>query len=96
MKMKNTANKKPVEEITSDKKIKRRNFISFAAFIGLYGAAYGGWKWLYNSAPEEAGVTAGARKPLRRALNQTELFLEEHSAIITWCEHTLNPWLQKR
>ncbi len=74
MKMKNSVNKKTPEEIVSAKKIKRRNFISFAAFIGLYGAAYGGWKWLYNSAPEEAGVTAGVRKPLRRALNQTELF----------------------
>lgn len=72
--MKNLVNKKAVEEVISDKKIKRRNFISFAAFIGLSGAAYGGWRWLYNFKEEEAGVTAGARKPLRRALNQTELF----------------------
>ncbi|MEJ7685391.1 MAG: hypothetical protein WKG06_47625 [Segetibacter sp.] len=72
--MKNTVNKQRVEEVVSDKKIKRRNFISFATFIGLSGVAYGGWKWLYNSAPEEEGVTAGVRKPLRRALNQTELF----------------------
>jgi len=74
MKMKKTFSNKPVEEILSDKKIKRRNFISFAAFIGLSGAAFGGCKWLYNSAPEQEGITAGARKPLRRALNQTELF----------------------
>jgi hypothetical protein len=74
MKMKKPVNKKRVEEVVSDKKIKRRNFISFATFIGLSGVAYGGWRWLYNSKEEEAGVTAGARKPLRRALNQTELF----------------------
>ncbi len=72
--MKKPVNKKRVEEVVSDKKIKRRNFISFATFIGLSGVAYGGWRWLYNSKEEEAGVTAGARKPLRRALNQTELF----------------------
>ncbi len=62
------------EKTVSDKIIKRRNFISFAVFAGLYGAAYGGWKWLYNAAPEEAGITAETRKPLRRALNKTELF----------------------
>ncbi len=74
--MKNLINKNSGEEIVSDEKIKRRNFISFAAFIGLYGAAYGGWRWLYNSEKEEPGVTAGARKPLRRALNQTEIFFK--------------------
>jgi hypothetical protein len=72
--MKNSIDKNKGEEIVSDNKIKRRTFISFAAFIGLYGAAYGGWRWLYNSPPEEPGITAGARKPLRKALNQTELF----------------------
>lgn len=74
MKMKKPVNKEQVEEVLSDKKIKRRNFISFATFIGLSGVAYGGWKWLYNLATEEKGVTAGAKKPLRKALNQTELF----------------------
>ncbi|MGI8634021.1 MAG: molybdopterin-dependent oxidoreductase [Segetibacter sp.] len=72
--MENSINKNRGEQSVSDKKIKRRNFISFAAFIGLYGAAYGGWRWLYTSKPENSGVTAGARKPLRKALNQTELF----------------------
>ncbi len=72
--MKKIIDKNTVEENVSDKKIKRRNFLSFAAFIGLYGAAYGGWRWLYKSGPETPGVTADARKPLRRALNQTELF----------------------
>lgn len=75
--MNKAVNKKNEEEIVSDKKIKRRNFISFATFIGFSGAAFGGWRWLYNSAPEEPGVTAQARKPLRRALNQTELFFRQ-------------------
>src|SRR5476651_215275 len=66
--------KKPKKELTIDQKINRRNFISFATFIGLGGAAFGGWKWLYNSPTETAGITAGAHKPLRRALNKTELF----------------------
>ena len=72
--MKKIIDKNNAEENVPDKKIKRRNFLSFAAFIGLYGAAYGGWRLLYNSEPETPGVTADARKPLRRALNQTELF----------------------
>lgn len=72
--MKKIIDKNKAEENVPDKKIKRRNFLSFAAFIGLYGAAYGGWRLLYNSEPETPGVTADARKPLRRALNQTELF----------------------
>ena len=66
--------KKPVKKISIDQKIKRRNFISFTTFFAAGGAAYGGWRWLYNSPEEEAGITAGARQPLRRALNKTELF----------------------
>lgn len=65
--------KKNKQPLTVEQKIKRRNFLSFAAFIGLNGAAYGGWKWLRNSPEEAAGITGGAQKPLRRALNQTEL-----------------------
>jgi DMSO/TMAO reductase YedYZ molybdopterin-dependent catalytic subunit len=66
--------KKPKKELTVEQKIKRRNFISFTVF-GAFGAgAYSGWKWLYNSPDETAGITAGAHKPLRRALNKTELF----------------------
>ena len=58
----------------TEKQIRRRTFISFFSFLALNGAAYSGWKWLYKKAPEEtAGVTAGAKKPLRRALNKTEL-----------------------
>lgn len=63
-------NKKP----TVDQQITRRNFISFATFIGAGAAAYGGWRWLYNSPIEPKTITGSARVPLRRALNKTELF----------------------
>lgn len=66
--------KKTNKPLTTDQKINRRTFVSFAAFIGLSGAAYGGWKWLYNSPIEAKGITGSARKPLRKALNKTELF----------------------
>jgi DMSO/TMAO reductase YedYZ molybdopterin-dependent catalytic subunit len=65
--------KKTESELSIEKKIKRRNFISFTVFGVLGGAAFGGWKWLYDAKDEPAGITAGTRKPLRRALNQTEL-----------------------
>ena len=68
--MKTKKGKKP---LTIDQKINRRNFISFTAFTVIAAGAYGGWRWLYNSPNEIAGITAGARKPLRRALNKTEL-----------------------
>jgi DMSO/TMAO reductase YedYZ molybdopterin-dependent catalytic subunit len=67
-------NKKPKKALTIEQQINRRNFISFTSFAVLAGGAFGGWKWLYNSPEETAGITAGARKPLRRALNKTELF----------------------
>lgn len=67
-------NKERKDELVTDKKLKRRNFISFATFFALSGAAYEGWKWLYHSPDETPGITAGAHKPLRRALNKTELF----------------------
>ncbi|MGY3053276.1 DMSO/TMAO reductase YedYZ molybdopterin-dependent catalytic subunit [Pedobacter sp. UYEF25] len=66
--------KKIKKELTIDQKLNRRNFLSFTTFLAASSAAYGGWKWLYNSPAEKAGVTSGARKPLRRALNKTELF----------------------
>lgn len=66
--------KKAKQPLSIDQKINRRNFISFATFIGLGGVAFGGWRWLYNSPLETKGVTGGAHKPLRRALNKTELF----------------------
>lgn len=66
--------KKENKKLTVDQQITRRNFISFATFIGAGAAAYGGWKWLYNSAIEPKTITGSARVPLRRALNKTELF----------------------
>jgi len=56
-----------------NQKIKRRNFVSFGVFGVLSAAAYKGWRLLYTSPDEIAGVTAGAHAPLRRALNNTEL-----------------------
>ena len=61
-------------EIEVEKIIKRRTFISFATFIVAGAAGIGGWRWLYHSPLETPGITAGAHKPLRRALNKTELF----------------------
>lgn len=65
---------KSKKELTVDQKINRRNFISFAVFGVLGVSAYEGWRWLYKSPAEVAGITGGTRKPLRRALNKTELF----------------------
>jgi DMSO/TMAO reductase YedYZ molybdopterin-dependent catalytic subunit len=70
-------NEETKKELSVEQKIKRRNFISFTTFFVLGGAAFGGWKWLYHSPEETAGITAGARKPLRRALNKTELFFRK-------------------
>lgn len=64
-----------VEREVSDKQLNRRNFIAFGAFTGLSALAYGGWRALYNSPKELPGVTKNARAPLRRALNQNELFM---------------------
>ncbi|EHQ30319.1 molybdopterin-dependent oxidoreductase [Mucilaginibacter paludis] len=61
-------------EMPVDKQIKRRSFIAFGTFILLQAAALTGWKLLYNAELETTGITARTRKPLRRALNQTELF----------------------
>lgn len=66
--------KKPKEEPTIEKKINRRNFISLALFGAYITGAAGGLRWLYKSSNETPGITAGAHKPLRRALNSTEIF----------------------
>ena len=66
--------KKPKAEVPVQKQINRRNFISFGTFAVLGAAAFGGWKSLYHSAIETTGITGGAHKPLRRALNKSELF----------------------
>jgi thiosulfate reductase cytochrome b subunit len=57
-----------------EQEIKRRTFISFSAFFALGVSGFAGWRWLYNSPEETAGVTGGTRVPLRRALNKSELF----------------------
>ena len=67
-------NKKVKQPLTVEQKIKRRNFISFGVFGVMGVAAYEGWTSLYKAGEETAGVTGGARAPLRRALNKTELF----------------------
>jgi len=69
-----TPNKKEKKELTVEQKITRRTFISFSAFTVLAVGAVEGWRWLYKSPKEAAGITAGTRVPLRRALNKTELF----------------------
>lgn len=62
------------EELPVEKQIKRRSFIAFGTFIVLQATAFAGWKMLYKADLETPGVTANTRKPLRKALNQTELF----------------------
>jgi DMSO/TMAO reductase YedYZ molybdopterin-dependent catalytic subunit len=64
----------PSPEAAVDKKIKRRHFISFTGFFLFSGAAVAAWEWLYHSPEETPGITGGTRRPLRRALNKTELF----------------------
>lgn len=71
--MKNPFRKKSNIKVLSRKQINRRNFISFSAFIGFNALAYSGWRWLYKSPFEDRSATASARKPLRQALNKTEL-----------------------
>ena len=66
--------KKVKKELTTEGKIKRRSFISFAVFGAYIACTYSGWRALYKSPVETPGITAGAHKPLRRALNKTELF----------------------
>lgn len=63
--------KKPT---TVRQEINRRTFLSFTTFFAAGGIAFGGWHWLYNSPKENLGTTGGAKLPLRRALNKTELF----------------------
>jgi len=67
-------NKKVKKELTVEQKISRRNFLSFGVFTVFAAGAYEGWRWLYKSPDEVSGITAGAHKPLRKALNKTEIF----------------------
>lgn len=62
------------KSLTVEQKIKRRNFISFGVFFALGGSAVAGWNRLLDAPKEIHGITGGARAPLRRALNKTEIF----------------------
>ncbi len=53
-------------------KLRRRSFISYGIFIGLNVLGWSAWRWLYHSPREKAGITGGARGPLRNALYQNE------------------------
>lgn len=64
-----------VEKQVSGKQLNRRNFIAFGAFAGLSAVGYGGWRALMKAPLEKPGITAGRSVPLRRALNQNELFM---------------------
>jgi len=66
--------KKIKKELTIEQKINRRNFISFGAFTVFAVGAFEGWRWLYKSPNETAGITGEAHRPLRKALNKTEIF----------------------
>jgi DMSO/TMAO reductase YedYZ molybdopterin-dependent catalytic subunit len=59
------------------KKLDRRNFVSLTGFIGFNALVFGAWRWLYRSPVEEPGITAGALKPLRKALDKNELLLRK-------------------
>lgn len=72
--MEQPTKKKVKAPLTIEQKIKRRNLISFGVFFTLGGGAVAGWRWLLHSPEETAGITGGAKQPLRRALNKTELF----------------------
>ncbi len=75
MKMKNPFRRKKSDlDPELRKKINRRNFISFTTFFALSGAAYFSWRWLYKLPDEPLGVTGGAKVPLRKAMNKTEVF----------------------
>jgi DMSO/TMAO reductase YedYZ molybdopterin-dependent catalytic subunit len=81
--------KKIKKPLTIDQKITRRNFISFGVFGAAAVGGVFGWKWLYNSPIETKGITSGAHKPLRRALNKTEiafrrLFYSENHLVKTY------------
>jgi DMSO/TMAO reductase YedYZ molybdopterin-dependent catalytic subunit len=65
--------KKVKQPLTIQQKINRRTFISFGVFGAAIFGGFAGWRWLYNSPAEVSAVTGGARVPLRRALNMTEI-----------------------
>lgn len=75
--MRNPFHKKEEVQLLTNRQLNRRNFLAFTGFISLNVVAYKAWRWLYKSPMETDGVTAGARKPLRKALNQNELLLRK-------------------
>jgi DMSO/TMAO reductase YedYZ molybdopterin-dependent catalytic subunit len=70
--MKNKPNIDQEVKPMSENKIRRRNFISFTAFIGLNALFFGAWKWLNNSEVEKRTATAGTKQPLRKILDANE------------------------
>jgi len=64
--------KKRKEALSTEQKIQRRTFVSFAVFTVLYGTGYAAWRWLYHAPEEAEGTTAGAKAPLRKVLNANE------------------------
>ena len=60
-------------QLIDQKKVNRRNFVAFTGFVGFNAIVYGLWRKLYKSPQEPSGITAGAQKPLRRALEQNEI-----------------------
>jgi DMSO/TMAO reductase YedYZ molybdopterin-dependent catalytic subunit len=74
MKMKKQPQKNITEEKSDEmnsRQINRRRFLAFGTFIGLYGAGYAAWRWLYKQ-PGDGGLLGGIQTPLRPVLNTNE------------------------
>ncbi|TLV03375.1 molybdopterin-dependent oxidoreductase [Dyadobacter luticola] len=70
--MENQKSAEEIEEEKLDRKLNRRNFLSFATFAAVGAAAVGGWKWLYHADIEPRKITGFTREPLRDVLNKNE------------------------
>jgi len=67
-----------LESLELNKKIKRRNFISFSTFLLVGGAGLFSLKKLFEAPIEaEGGITSGTRIPLRKTLNNNESFFRK-------------------
>ena len=73
---KNPLKKDDSIQLLSQQKINRRNFIAFTGFAGFNLLAYFSWRWLYKSPLEKPGITADAKRPLRKALEQNEIIFK--------------------
>jgi len=60
--------------LTQRRNLNRKNVEAVEKILAECAGSYAGWRWLYKSPGETPGITAGAHKPLRKALNKTELF----------------------